>query len=148
MPNERYTIGPRLLSDVRESIRVTKSLAPSTSGPHQEPRLQELQHRFRLAEGTYNGTSWAIGETAAITIAGETNTIAVQNFAFPLSSCTTTIAVTYAPKLGTMVATMINLTHLPGYDLAGATATTTVQLLGDRGGCLTWFPTTTCGTTA
>lgn len=40
--SERYTIGPKLLGDIRQTITRVDAIAPKTSGPHLEPRLQSL----------------------------------------------------------------------------------------------------------
>lgn len=143
MPTERYTIGPKLLGDIRQTITRVDAIAPSTSGPQQEPRLQSLPNVSRVYEGTYNGPTWYINETAAVTFYGETNTVSVVNTCFPLEGHTVATTVYFAPVRGTMTLLTIQLSSLPNYD--ESVGTDRVQLLGNKGGCLTWIDTTACG---
>lgn len=169
MAQERYTIGPKLLGDMRHAIRVTNTIAPKTSGPHQEPRLQELNRVTRILRGTVATATWAIGETKAITIEGTTETVSVTNYCTPIrgdTAATQELTVVFAPVQGTMTAVEveqptctltiggIDLTAIPNYSQGvtqvlghlGLTATTnTVDACYHS---LRWFTVTNCGVTA
>lgn len=66
---QKYFIGPSLLSDIRSTIQRVDAIAPRTSGPAQEVRLQGLQQpmdgggRLRIGKTT---ATWTKGTTATI----------------------------------------------------------------------------------
>lgn len=87
---ERYTIGPGLLRDIRETIRRVDVLAPHTSGPTQGTRYWDMQRPaqrtdvFRIC--TFTG-SWSIDTAKTVTFKYQTttpNTVSAQNVLFPL----------------------------------------------------------------
>lgn len=104
---ERYFIGPSLLSDIRETITRVDSIAPKTSGARQDVRLQELQRPgLRLSRGTFAG-AWAVGETKAVTIQGSENTVEVTNYCVPVdvgTASTQSFNVVFASVMGTQTA--------------------------------------------
>jgi len=106
---QKYFIGPSLLSDIRSTIQRVDAIAPRTSGPAQEVRLQGLQQPMdglRLQRGTFTG-SWAVGETKAVTIQGGTQTISVTNYCVPVSAntaSTQTYNVIFGAVMGTQTA--------------------------------------------
>lgn len=68
---QKYFIGPSLLSDIRSTIQRVDAIAPRTSGAAQEVRLQMLQQPMdgggRLRIGKYTGSStWGKHTTATI----------------------------------------------------------------------------------
>lgn len=163
---ERYFIGPSLLSDIRETITRVDAIAPKTSGAAQPVRLQDLQRPgMRLSRGTFTGT-WNVGETKAVTIQGSTDTASVTNYCIPVISgntnATETLTVIFGSVMGTVSAVEIqqptctlsigsvDLTGIPGYD------SNVTQLLGhskedtNSTACfgLQWFSTVTCSTSA
>lgn len=72
---ERYFIGPSLLSDIRETITRVDAIAPKTSGAAQPVRLQELRKPqakvFRIC--TFTG-AWTIDTEKTVTFRGITST--------------------------------------------------------------------------
>lgn len=90
---ERYFIGPSLLSDIRETITRVDSIAPKTSGARQDVRLQELQRQqkvFRIC--TFTGT-WNIDTQKTVTFRGVTstpNTVTAQNLFATINGSTNT----------------------------------------------------------
>lgn len=159
---ERYFIGPSLLSDIRETITRVDSIAPKTSGARQDVRLQELQRPgLRLSRGTFTG-AWAVGETKAVTIQGSENTVEVTNYCVPVdvgTASTQSFNVVFASVMGTQTAVEVehpqstctlviggvDLRDLPDYDPA------VIQLLGHgelgASECgLKWFSVTACST--
>lgn len=160
---ERYFIGPSLLSDIRATISRVDAIAPKTSGAAQPVRLQEL-HRagLRLSRGTFTGT-WNIGETMVVTIQGSTNTVEVTNYCTPVkgqTSATQSLNVIFGSVMGTVSVVEIqqptctlsiggvDLTELPNFDAS------VIQLLGhgendtSSTACfgLQWYSISTCGT--
>lgn len=108
---ERYTIGPNLLRDIRSTIQKVDALAPRTSGPTQGVRYWDMQRPpsqrldvFRIC--TFTG-SWAIDAAKTVTFKYQTttpNTVSAQNVLFPLpelSSNTASPAVCAIAKDGT-----------------------------------------------
>lgn len=88
---ERYLIGPSLLSDIRETITRVDAIAPKTSGARQDVRLQELHSRpkvFRIA--TFTGT-WNINtdKTVSLVNSGNTNDSLVARNLFASISAST-----------------------------------------------------------
>lgn len=89
---ERYFIGPSLLSDIRATISRVDAIAPKTSGAAQPVRLQELQHPgakvFRIA--TFTGT-WNINtdKTVSLVNSGNTNDSRVARNLFASISAST-----------------------------------------------------------
>lgn len=80
---ERYLIGPSLLSDIRATITRVDAIAPKTSGAEQPVRLQDLQRPqskvFRIC--TFTG-AWAIDTQKTVTFRGitsEPNTVNAHN---------------------------------------------------------------------
>lgn len=168
---QKYFIGPSLLSDIRKTITRVDAIAPTTSGAAMPVRLQDLQRPgMRLTRGTFTGT-WNIGETKSVTIQGSTNTVAVTNYCVPVkpdTSSTQSYNVIFGSVMGTQTSVEIeqsieieqststctfvvgglDLTALPGYDVSA------IQLLGHDAGstastaCLSlkWFSVSTCGT--
>lgn len=160
---ERYFIGPSLLSDIRDTITRVDAIAPKTSGAAQPVRLQELQRPASpLRIGTFTG-SWHTGTWKTVTLTGTTQTAEVYNW------CNTSIgadndtcceqivvfgkaggtaSVVEIPLQSTCVTCHINiggldLTTLPNY------SGQTIQLLGhDSSACLRWYSVTSCSTTA
>ena len=67
---QKYFIGPSLLSDIRSTIQRVDAIAPRTSGPAQEVRLQGLQQPDRARDIRVGKTDgkWAFGTCATITI--------------------------------------------------------------------------------
>lgn len=160
---ERYLIGPSLLSDIRATITRVDAIAPKTSGAAQPVRLQELQRPgMRLSRGTFSG-NWSVGETKSVTIQGGTNTVAVTNYCVPIkgnTSSTQSLNVIFGSVMGTQSAVEIqqgtctltigglDVTELPGFDAS------VIQLLGhdaqntNSTACfgLQWFSVTHCPT--
>lgn len=112
---ERYLIGPSLLSDIRQTITRVDSIAPRTSGASHPVRLQELQRPApsTLRRGTFTG-SWAIGETASVEIQGTTQTIEVTNYCVPVevgTASTQAFNVVFGSVMGTQTA--VEIEHTP-----------------------------------
>ena len=90
---ERYLIGPSLLSDIRATITRVDSIAPRTSGAEQPVRLQGLDRYskvFRIC--TFTG-SWNIDTEKTVTFRGITNTpntVQAQNIFATISGSTNT----------------------------------------------------------
>lgn len=104
---ERYLIGPSLLSDIRRTITRVDSIAPRTSGASQPVRLQDLQRPASgLRRGTFTGV-WAIGTTKAVEVAGSTQTVSVTNYCTPIvggTTYTTSLNVVFGSVGGTVSA--------------------------------------------
>lgn len=79
---ERYTIGPNLLRDIRSTIQKVDALAPHTSGPAQGARYWDIQRSTRLDVfkiGTFTG-AWAKGASKTVTFKYQTNiTVTASN---------------------------------------------------------------------
>lgn len=96
---ERYTIGPNLLRDIRSTIQKVDALAPHISGPTQGVRYWDMQRPpsqrtdvFKIC--TFTG-SWAINSAKSVQFAYQSatpNTISVQNVLFPLPELSNTTA--------------------------------------------------------
>jgi hypothetical protein len=166
---EKYFIGPQLLGDIRRTVDRVDA-GPYGEGATPTPtRLQDAMRRSGtiLHRGTFTAASWSIGETAVVTILGETNTVSVTNYCIPVAgetNATQTLNVIYGNILGTATAVEIqqptstctnviggvDLTEISGFD-AGA-----IQLLGHSAGdtnaatcvSLQWYSVTQCGSTA
>lgn len=163
---QKYFIGPALLSDIRATITRVDAIAPKTSGAAQPVRLQELQRPApnTLRRGTFTG-SWAIDATNVVTIEGTTQTVQVTNYCVPVeadTAATQSFNVIFGSVMGTQTVVEIqqptntcttviggvNLAELPGFD-AGV-----IQLLGhgesdsNSTSCfsLQWFSVTACST--
>lgn len=169
MPTERYTIGPKLLGDIRQTITRVDAIAPKTSGPHQEPRLQTLNTGLRLYRGTFTQSTWAVGSSIAVTIEGTTETVSVTNYCVPIkgqTDSTQQLSVIFGAVQGTMSVLEVqqptctlsigglDLTQIPNYSQGvtqvlghlGLTATTnTVDACYHS---LRWFTVTNCGVTS
>lgn len=161
MAKEGYLIGPDLLRDIRAGLtRVDQLSDQAASAASGEPGGQ---YSFRLFRGTFTATSWAIGQTRAVTIEGSTNTLAVTNYCNPVAGVTGsthTLTVIFGRCMSTLTAVEIqqptctlsvggiDLTQLPNYE-AG-----TIQLLGHGASGATncwglqWYSVTQCATTA
>lgn len=95
---ERYTIGPSLLRDIRSTIQKVNALAPHTSGPTQGVRYWEMQRPvtsradvFRIC--TFTG-AWSIGDSKSVTFKYQTatpNTVVATNLFFPITSGGTSV---------------------------------------------------------
>ena len=116
----------------------------------------------RLLIGQHNGTSWASGSTAVVTVvndAGSALTVVAYNQYVRFSSDTSCTSrwvalghngfgwspVDSLSACGTCISEIggIDFRVLPGY------SRTTEQVLGhDAGGCIKWLDTTTCATAA
>ena len=74
---QKFFIGPSLLSDIRSTIQRVDAIAPRTSGPAQEVRLQTLQQPVdeggRLRVGKVPA-AWDIGTCATVYLWGRTGT--------------------------------------------------------------------------
>ena len=95
---QKYFIGPSLLSDIRATITRVDAIAPRTSGAAQPVRLQELQRptgkTFRIC--TFTG-SWSIDTQKTVTFRGITstpNTVTVENLFATISGSTSTSTAT------------------------------------------------------
>jgi hypothetical protein len=166
---EKYFIGPQLLGDIRRTVDRVDAGAYGEGATPTPPRLQDTMRRSGtiLRRGTFTAASWSIGETAVVTILGETNTVSVTNYCIPVAgetNATQTLNVIYGNILGTATAVEIqqptstctnviggvDLTEISGFD-AGA-----IQLLGHSAGdtnaatcvSLQWYSVTQCGSTA
>lgn len=158
---QKYFIGPSLLSDIRQTITRVDAIAPRISGADQPVRLQEFRQSdvtFRLQRGTFTG-AWNIGSTSVVTIAGSTNTIQVTNYCTPVggtTSSTQTFNVIFGTVMGTVTAVEVQqntcvmtiggvaINQIPGYS-AGV-----IQLLGHNTSStvchnLQWYSIATCG---
>ena len=98
---ERYTIGPNLLRDIRSTIQKVDALAPHISGPTQGVRYWDMQRPpsqrldvFRIC--TFTG-SWNINATKTVTFKYQTSTpntvVATNLFASLTNSSTKNCAV-------------------------------------------------------
>lgn len=92
---ERYTIGPNLLRDIRSTIQKVDALAPHASGPTQGVRYWDMQRPpprldvFRIA--TFTG-SWSINSTKTVTfkyLTNTPNTVSATNLFASLTNATT-----------------------------------------------------------
>lgn len=166
---EKYFIGPQLLGDIRQTVSRVSAMPQGSRIGGVETRIQGLNQPGGtiLRRGTFTAASWSIGETAVVTILGETNTVSVTNYCIPVAgetNATQTLNVIYGNILGTATAVEIqqptstctnviggvDLTEISGFD-AGA-----IQLLGHSAGdtnaatcvSLQWYSVTQCGSTA
>lgn len=165
---DRYYLGPNLLDKIRGAVDRSESDPISRSSYRIPTRLQSLPmvlDEYSLSRGTFTQSSWAIGETALVTITGATQTFSVTNYCTPIkgsTSATQTLNVIFGDVMGTMTALEIqqptctlslggiDLTQLPYY-VAGE-----IQLLGhgiastETTSCtgLQWYSVTSCATTA
>jgi len=88
---ERYTIGPNLLRDIRSTIQKVDALAPHTSGPTQGVRYWDMQRPpsqrtdvFRIC--TFTG-AWATNSSKVVTFKYQEttpNTVSVTNLFWPV----------------------------------------------------------------
>ena len=169
--SEKYFIGPQLLGDIRQTVSRVAAMPQGSRIGKIPTRLQDTMRRSGtiLRRGTFTAASWSIGETAVVTVIGETNTVSVTNYCIPVAgetNATQTLNVIYGNILGTATAVEIqqptststctnviggvDLTEISGFD-AGA-----IQLLGHSAGdtnsatcvSLQWYSVTQCGSTA
>jgi hypothetical protein len=91
---ERYFIGPSLLSEIRGTITRVDAIAPKTSGAEQPVRLQDLQRPGGAIKAcTFTG-SWNINETKTLTFQSDTSrTVVATNQLFTIGdACETQVA--------------------------------------------------------
>lgn len=98
---QKYFIGPSLLSDIRRTITRVDAIVPSTSGAAQPVRLQELQRpatskgSSQIRAVTFEG-SWNIDSLKEVTFQGVTstpNTVMATNQLFTIGdACTQQVA--------------------------------------------------------
>ena len=90
---ERYTIGPGLLRDIRSTIQKVDALSPHTSGPTQGVRHWDMQsprlNVFKIC--TFTG-AWAINTEKTVTFKYQTttpNTVSASNIFAAITSTAT-----------------------------------------------------------
>ena len=77
---EKYFIGPQLLGDIRRVVGRVEAEPYRVNGVTQDVRLQDMPRpSASLRVGTYTG-SWAVGQTARVTLVNTTQTISVTNY--------------------------------------------------------------------
>lgn len=169
---QKYFIGPSLLSDIRSTIQRVDAIAPRTSGPAQEVRLQGLQQPMdggggRLRIGKYTGSSrWAVGACATVTLWERTGTNCSPTASNPAQTIESVANLSYDVPANSWVVIGLgsdgkwylvdsgiegscrqtiggeDITTIGGWDA------TKIQLLGhDANGCLKWFDSDDCTAT-
>lgn len=145
---ERYLIGPSLLSDIRRTITRVDSIAPRTSGASQPVRLQDLQRPASgsaIRAATFTG-SWNINSLKEVTFQGVTstpNTVLATNQLYTIGdACTEQVAYigkvsSSEPAGATAAWHLLNVQHHETAVLVSVTLTTAALEFTRR---LAWIP--------
>lgn len=163
---QKYFIGPSLLSDIRSTIQRVDAIAPRTSGPAQEVRLQGLQQPMdgggRLRVGKVSD-EWSIDTCADVTIWSDGGVVCEPAEMWPTEVVEGVLNVSHNVRAGSWVVigkttqerwVLVDSGHSDScrQTISGEDITkwpgwngSIVQLLGhDENGCLKWFDSEEC----
>lgn len=149
---ERYFIGPNLLTDIRRVVGRVDGIAYNESGPVQGVAHQSLhQPDYASARGIVRSAEftgqWNINTEKGIQFAGDTNTnntVSATNLLMPLEAIQGATAECMIVREGASWKLMsVNMTKLKSYSV------TAVQVLGHNAeGYMEWYSVTSCSATA